>query len=172
MTILNEEQEQLLNTVKVAYEDILPVLRRMEDEYEHAVYRAKKSIRDAVAAAQDGRVPMARIVEDATDMRYAQKLKSWLLPPEAVVGRAMDESAAQVETPSIYAEAIESIETVSRNPKTGVFSVVYNDNEYTVTAMGPDAEPWAEREADVPQEVYDLIQGRFPGFVVLEEDEW
>lgn len=171
MTLLNDEQEQLLNTVKVAYEDILPVLRRMEDEYEHAVYRAKKPIRDAVAAAQEGRVPMARIVEDATDLRYAQKLKAWLLPPEGVVERAMDGSAALVETPSIYAEAIESIETVSRNPKTGVFSVDLLGSEYLVPAMGPDAEPWAEREAGVPQEVYDLIKERYPGFVTLEEDD-
>ena len=171
MTNLNDVQEQLLDAVKVAYADVIPVLKKMQDDYEYAVYRAKKPIRDAVSAAQDGRVPMARIVEDATDLRYAQKLKAWLQPSDSVVERVMEGGDVQLQAAEIYTEDIESIETVSRHPSTGVFTVAYKGDDYEVSAMGPDSEPWASRVESVPQGVYDLIQSRYPGFVILEDDD-
>ena len=171
MTNLNDVQEQLLDAVKVAYADVIPVLKKMQDDYEYAVYRAKKPIRDAVAAAQEGRGPMARIVEDATDLRYSQKLKAWLQPPESVVERVMEGGDVQLQAAEIYTEDIESIESVSRHPATGVFTVAYKGNDYEVSAMGPDSEPWAALDPSVPHGVYELIQLRYPGFVTLDDDD-
>lgn len=171
MTKLNDAQEQLLQAVKVAYDDVAPVLAKMEEDYEFAVYRAKKAVRDAVAAAQDGRVPMARITQEGTDLRYAQKLKAWLQPAESVVERVMDGGDVQLQAAEIYTEDIESIESVTRHPSTGVFAVSYKGGDYSVAAMGPDTEPWAPRDWSIPNGVYELIEARYPGFVVLDDDD-
>lgn len=170
MTILNEAQEQLLASVKTAYDDVTPVLKEMRDEYEFAVYRAKKAIRDAVVAAQDAGVPMSRIVAEATDMKYGQRLKAWLQPAECVVDRVMA-GGAVLENTETYAEELNSIETVTRHPSTGKFKVTYDGSDYEVSAMGPDADCWGAQEPGVPEEVYELIKNRFPGFVLLEDDE-
>lgn len=171
MTKLNDTQEHLLRAVESAYQDVAPVLAKMEEDYEFAVYRAKKAVRDAVAAAQEGRVPMARITQDGTDLRYAQKLKAWLQPAESVVERVMEGGDVQLQAAEIYADDIESIESVTRHPGTGVFAVSYKGGDYSVAAMGPDAEPWAPRDMSIPEGVYLLIGERYPGFVVLDDDE-
>lgn len=171
MTILNENQEQMLVSVRTTYDDVLPVLMQMRDEYEYAVYLAKKPIRDVVEAAQEAGVPMARIVADGTDMQYAQKLKNWLQPTESVINRIMG-GDAPISAVDTYSAVMESIETVTRNPSDGKFNVTYNGQEYTVPALGPDSEPWATEDAALPRGVYDLITERYPGFVVIgDEDE-
>lgn len=169
MTVLNDRQTQLLETVKTTYDDVLPVLKKMEEDYEYAIYRAKKPIRDAVDAALDGSVPMARIVNDATDLGYAQKLKVWLRPSDDLV-RRFEGKDVTLQATEAYAEDIESIVTVSRTPD-GVFNVMYEGEQYKITAMGPDTEPWATKEPQVPQGVYDLITTRYPGFVAMGEDD-
>lgn len=170
MTNLNDRQEQLLETVRVTYNDVLPVLKKMEEDYEYAVYRAKKPIRDAVDAALEGRVPMARIVNDATDLGYAQKLKIWLRPSDDLVKR-FEGQDVPVQAVEAYTEDIESIETVSRNPNTGEFKVMFGGDEYIVPAMGPDEEPWASEDPSVPEGVYQLIEKKYPGFVALGDDD-
>lgn len=171
MTKLNDVQQQLLDGVRTAFDDVAPVLKKMRDDYEYAVYRAKKPVRDAVVAAQEGTVPMARIVGDATDLRYAQKLKAWLQPAESVIDRVMEGGDAQLAATEAYAEDIEAIESVTRHPSTGKFTVAYKGSEYTVSAMGPDEESWAAVEEGIPPGVYDLISERYPGFVVLDDED-
>lgn len=171
MTNLNDRQEQLLETVRTTYDDVLPVLKRMQEDFEYATYRAKKPIRDAVDAALEGKVPMARIVNDATDLGYAQKLKVWLRPSDDLVKRLTEDTDVPIQATETYAEDIESIETVSRNPNNGEFRVMYGGEVYTVAAMGPDEEPWASTDGAVPQGAYDLISKKYPGFVVLEDDD-
>lgn len=170
MTILNEQQEQLLETVKTTYDDVVPVLKRMEEDYEYAVYRAKKPIRDAVDAALDGKVPMSRIVSEATDFNYPQKMRTWLRPSDELMDRLIENDVPQ-QAVDTYAEDIESIRTVSRDPSNGEFSVLYQGHDYKVAAMGPDEEPWASLEPGIPQGVYDLIQSKYPGFVALDDEE-
>lgn len=170
MTILNDKQVQLLETVRTTYNDVIPVLKKMEDDYEYAVYRAKKPIRDAVDAATDGGVPLSRIVSEATDLTYPQKLRIWLRPSDDLLDRLVGDDVP-LQASETYAENIESIETVSRSPHTGAFTATYGGSDYTVPAMGPDAEPWATREEDIPEGVYELIATKFPGFVVLDEDD-
>lgn len=171
MTRLNDTQEQLLASVKIAYEDVTPVLKQMRDDYEYAVYRAKKAIRDAVVAAQEGGVPMSRIVTEATDLKYGQKLKAWLQPDESVIDRVMAGGDARLAASDTYEEELESIETVTRHPSTGKFNVTYKGNSYVVSAMGPDEDCWGAPEEGVPMGAYELITDRFPGFVLLEDDD-
>lgn len=170
MTILNEKQEQLLETVKTTYADVVPVLKKMEEDYEYAVYRAKKPIRDAVDAALEGKVPMSRIVSEATDFTYPQKLRTWLRPSDELTNRLIENDVPQ-QAAEAYTEDIESIRTVSRDPSTGEFSVTYQGHDFKVAAMGPDEEPWASKEPDIPVGVYELIESKYPGFVVLEEED-
>lgn len=170
MTILNEQQEQLLEVVKTTYADVVPVLNKMEEDYEYAVYRAKKPIRDAVDLALEGKVPLSRIVSDATDFKYPQKMRNWLRPSDNLLDRLVDTDVTQ-QAVEAYTEDIESIRTVSRDPSTGEFLVVYQGRDYTVSAMGSDVEPWATVEPDIPQGVYDLITSKYPGFVALEDDD-
>ena len=170
MTILDDKQEQLLQAVKSVYEDVVPVLKKMEEDYEFAVYRAKKPIRDAVDAATNGKVPMSRIVSDATDFTYPQKLRAWLRPSDSLMERMIESDVPQ-QAAEVYAEDIESIRTVSRDPNTGEFSVSYQGHDFKVAAMGPDEEPWASADPDIPQGVYELIESKYPGFVVLDDDD-
>ena len=170
MAILDDKQEQLLQAVKAVYEDVVPVLKKMEEDYEYAVYRAKKPIRDAVEAATEGRVPMARIVSDATNFTYPQKLRLWLRPSDELMERMVETDVPQ-QAAEIYTEDIESIRTVSRDPSTGEFSVTYQGHDFRVAAMGPDEEPWASKEPDIPVGVYELIESKYPGFVALDEED-
>lgn len=170
MTILNEHQQQLLEAVKTTYADVVPVLKKMEEDYEYAVYRAKKPIRDAVDAALEGKVPLSRIVSEATDFTYPQKLRTWLRPSDELTDRLIENDVPQ-QAVDMYAEDIESIRTVSRDPSTGEFSVVYQGQDFKVAAMGPDEEPWASADPDIPQGVYELIASKYPGFVVLDDED-
>lgn len=170
MTILNDTQEQLLVAVKKAYEEVTPVIKKMEEEFEHAVYRAKQPVRDAVDTATDSRVPMSRIVSEATDLKYAQKLINWLKPSEAVAARLEDNSEA-VQLTEEFTEEIESITTVHRDPSSGEISVLYQGMTFSVPSLGPDTEPWTTKDENIPPGVYKLIEDKYPGFAVLDEDE-
>lgn len=170
MTILNDTQEQLLTAVRNAYDDVTPILRNMHEDYEVSVYRAKKPIRDAVESATTGGVPLSRIVSEATDLKYPQRLKAWLRPSDVVVDRLIT-GDVQMEATDTYAEEINKIETVSRDPSNGKFTVVYLGSEYTVAALGPDSEPWATEDENIPKGVYTLIEKRYPGFAVIGDDD-
>lgn len=170
MTILNETQEQLIVSVRANYDALSPVLAKMQEEYEYAVYRAKKPLRDAVDAAQEGGVPMSRIVSEGTDMRYAQKMKAWLLPAECVIERVLDGDVTTAANDT-YTEVLETLTTVTRNASDGKFNVIYNGSQYDVAALGPDSDPWATEDSSIPPQVYELITEAYPGFVVLGEDD-
>ena len=80
MTKLNDTQERVLQAVKATFADTLPVLQKMEEDYEYAVYRAKKPLREAVEDALENGVPLKRLALDAAGFKYPQELKLWLEP--------------------------------------------------------------------------------------------
>lgn len=170
MTKLNDTQERILQGVKDTFADILPVLQKMEEDYEYAVYRAKKPLRESVDDALANGVPLKRIAEDAAGFAYPQKLKLWLRPSDALMERLAGGDVV-LQTADTFTEDIESIESVTRDPKTGVFHVTHRGGEYKVPALGPDEEPWSSREQSVPQAVYDLIAAKYPSYVVLDEED-
>lgn len=170
MTKLNDMQERMLKAVKDTFEDVTPVLKKMENDYEYAVHRAKKPLRDIVEEALEAGVPLKRIAEDAAGFQYPQKLKLWLRPSDALLNR-LSGGDVVLQTADTFTNDIESIESVIRSPKTGEFEVTYNGNEYVIEAIGPDEEPWSTREDSIPQGVYDLIAAKYPSYVVLEEDD-
>lgn len=170
MTVLTDGQQQLLDSVREVYQGITPVIVRMETDYEQALYRAKKPVRDAIDLALDNGVPMARIVNEATDLGYPLKLKQWLAAPESLADPDDVEDVPE-QAVEIYAEDIESIRTVTRDPRNGEFLVVFQGMDFKVPAMGPDSEPWAVADSEIPQGVYDLVTEKYPGFVVLGEDD-
>lgn len=171
MTNLTKAQESLLEGVRKTYEDVTPILTRLQEEYEYADYRAKRPLRDAIDVAREAGVPMSRIVKEATEFTYPQALTRWLEPAPSVQDRL---SAPKTEEPQpeteTFAEELEDIRTVVRDGSTGIFKVNYKGFDYEVRAIGPDEEPWTTREEDVPSGVYELIESEYPGFVVLEED--
>ena len=169
MTKLNDTQERVLQSVKAAFADTLPVLQKMEEDYEYAVYRAKKPLREAVEDALENGVPLKRLSLEAAGFKYPQKLKLWLEPSEELLARL--NSDVTLQTSDQFADDVESIKTVVRNPKTGEFEVTYKGEFFSVSALGPDSEPWSSRDTTVPQGVYDLITEEYPAYVVLEEDD-
>ncbi len=169
MTKLNDTQERVLQAVKATFADTRPVLQKMEEDYEYAVYRAKKPLREAVEDALENGVPLKRLALEAAGFKYPQKLKLWLEPSEELLARLSGDVVLQ--TSDQFADDVESIKTVVRNPKTGEFEVTYKGEFFSVSALGPDAEPWSSRDTTVPQGVYDLITDEYPAYVVLEEDD-
>ena len=65
MTKLNDIQERSLQGAVDTFNSILPVLQKMEEDYEYAIYRAKKPLRDVVDEALANGVPLKRLAEDA-----------------------------------------------------------------------------------------------------------
>lgn len=169
MTKLNDRQEHLLSTVEDVYLETVDTLTNLEREYEHAIYIAKKPIRTAVEQAEQGGVPFSRITS-TMGFNYPQKLKGWLRPADSVVDRLMDETEKPTDLGVFEAEVLQ-VQSVSRDSSNGVITVHYLGEEYKVSALGPDTEPWATKEPGVPDEVYKLIEEKFPGFVALEDEE-
>lgn len=175
MTRLNDNQINKINRVKELFERITPTIEAMTYEYEYAVYVTKQPVIEAIKEAhEDAGVPMSRIVE-ALSMGYPRKLQDWMSPTEGVYRKL--EGPAKVETtvpeediPEQYKEVIDEVESVTRDSSTGVFEVLYKNKTYQIPAFGSDAEPWASRQNNVPEEVYELITKSFPSFVVLDED--
>lgn len=170
MTKLNDIQERSLQGAVDTFNSILPVLQKMEEDYEYAIYRAKKPLRDVVDEALANGVPLKRLAEDAAGFMYPQKLKAWLRPSDALVDRLSGGDIA-LQTAEAFITDIESIESVIRNPKTGEFDVSYKGESYVIPSMGPDEEPWCTEDPSVPAAVYHLISDKYPGFVALGDDD-
>lgn len=168
MAKLDEVQQGQLEAIELAYEQVQPVLEQLEQDYEYAVYRAKKSVTDLIQVALDNRVPMSRVTEQL-GFSYPMQLQRWMQLPEELKHRLEggDQNLQAVET---YTNEVESIQAVIRNPKTGEMEVTYQGKQYNVRAIGPDDSPWAARDESIPYGVYDLIVESYPGFVVLEND--
>lgn len=170
MTKLNDEQQGMVEAMRQLHEDLAPVLERMEDEYQYAMHLAKQPLRDAVEEAKAAGVPMSAITESGFGYGYPAKLMKWLYLDDETLVR-LERKHEDVKLSAKLTEHVNSVESVIRDPKSGVFTVLYNSGEYKVSAIGSDNESWATWESHIPQGVYDLIAEKFPGFVVYKEDE-
>lgn len=170
MTRMNNTQEALLDAVKAANRELMPVLQKLEDDYEFAVYTAKRGLRDAIDSASAGGVPMRRITEDGTGFQYPQKLKNFLRPSDRLAHRLVAGETGGLEE-SIFTETVETIEGVNRDPNTGDFTVFLRGHSYVVKSFGSGADIFSVRDQDIPNEVYTLIGEHNPGYVVMEEDD-
>lgn len=170
MTRMNNTQEALLDAVKAANRELMPVLQKLEDDYEFAVYTAKRGLRDAIDNATAGGVPMRRITEDGTGFQYPQKLKNFLRPSDRLAHRLVAGETGGLEE-SIFTETVETIEGVNRDPNTGDFTVFLRGHSYVVKSFGSGADIFSVRDQDIPDEVYTLIGEHNPGYVVMEEDD-
>lgn len=170
MTILDDDQLRMLKTVRERYQDVQPTLDRLQLEYQLAVYKAKRPVQDAVDEAMESGIPLSKIAMDAVGFSYPQKLRRWLEPdPELAVKLAGGDTV--LHAAETFEDEVDTIESVTRSPQDGSFSVVYKGDTYTVSAIGPDTEPWSTREEGIPQGVYNLIVSKYPGFVVLNEED-
>lgn len=171
MTNLSPAQEEMLANVGETYEEVARQIQATEDDYAYALYNLKTPVRDAVEHARNNGVPMNRIAPLCGNM-YAQKLNRWLsIDPGVLIRRATGEVRVTPTVREEVKEIIEHIETVTRNPQTGVFTVQYDGQTHKVQAYGPDEEAWASPEDTTPPEVYELIKDKHPGFVVVEDVE-
>lgn len=170
MTNIDDGRGSLIRTVKDAYTSVQPALEQLLEDYEYAVYRAKKPVRDAVEAAVEAGIPMKKIVAEATDFSYQQKLTRWLAPPPTVAEKFEDEDEVFQATEQMK-DTVDAVVTVARDERTGVVKVWHGTKTYEVTAIGPDSSLWAERDPSVPNKVYELILERYPDFVLLEDEE-
>lgn len=168
MTRLNEVQETMLQKMRQMFVSLTPVLEDLETEYDKADYLTKKPLRDAVTEARAAGIPMSTIVKDGTGFPYVKKLEQWLYPPEWKLERiaALGDREGELH----FEVDISSVEAVTRL-RTGEFEVLLNGDTYLVPAIGSELDIMADRDPDMPQEVYDLIETRHPGFVVLEEED-
>lgn len=170
MTRMNSTQEALLDAVKTTYRELMPVLQKLEDDYEFAVYTAKRGLRDAIDSATAGGVPMRRITEDGTGFQYPQKLKNFLRPSDRLAHRLVAGETGGLEE-SIFTETVESIEGVTRDPNTGDFTVFHKGDSYKVKSFGSGADIFSVRDSNVPDEVYAVIGEHHSGYVVMDDDE-
>jgi hypothetical protein len=168
MTSRTPVQERMVQNIVELHEKVQPVLKRLREDFEQAEYIAKHAVREAVAAAQGVGVPFSHIAKEGLGMGYSTKAKDWLAPPRSVtVDEAETATKVVVDAPTGTVSL--SVDTVVRDPKTGVYVVTYDGTTYSVAAVGPDTEPWSSAAHDVPQAVYDLIKKHNPNWVLLED---
>lgn len=170
MAILSQSQEDLLANAGKSYRRVQPYLDKLQREYEYAVYQAKRPTVLAVEAATTAAVPYSRIMAELEDFKYPKQLKDWLAPAAIIADEPNVKPEGSELTGDIEAAAGE-VEDVTRDPRTGVFTVTMGQESYEVRAMGEDDVAWAPRDEAVPQEAYDLIIAKHPAFVVLGEDD-
>lgn len=170
MAKLNEKQQRLLNTVRETHEQIMPSLRKLQEDYEYAVFRAQAPVIDAIRTAEVEGVPFKRITEEGMGFTYPMKLRQWIQPPESVVRRLMSTDVA-VATSEVFENTVAEVRAVSRDSHTGEFTVTYQGNVFTVPSIGPDNEPWSSADPHTPQGVYDLIKQEYPTWELMEDDE-
>lgn len=170
MTKLDDTQERDLETIRQLFQANLPVLEKLRQEYEYAVYRAKKPIVDAIEEAREDGIPMRRITEISGLFKYPQQLEKWMAPDETVIAR-LEEGGQAAEVAETFSDQLDNAETVTRDARTGVISVHHFGTVYEVPAYGSEYDIWTPEDPEIPVEVYELIKDKFPGFVALGEED-
>lgn len=175
MTKLNEEQEELLTSVRKAMTAATQALEKIKEDFEAATFRLKTATIDAIKAAEDGGVPFSRITRDGMGFSYPQETRNWMEPPSWA--KVMVDGVATVDpvkptkvTKELHSE-LKATSSVTRNTRSGIISVVHNGEAYKIKATGPDGECWATKDQKIPDEVYQKITATYPGFVALEDSD-
>ena len=165
--ILKDDQIKELETLKSVREQVEPQLLRIQREFEAALFRAKKPIIDAIHNCENVNIPRIRIAQEGMDISYTKKMDSWMSPPEHLA----ETESGMVTDPGSDVVVSPPVRTVIRNPKTGVITVTFEGNEYSIPAIGPDHLPWASLDESIPNSVYDMVKETYPGFEVLDDED-
>lgn len=176
MVTLDGGQLALLEEVAKAYRDLEDPLKELQKRYRITEFRMKRKVIQAVENARDAKVPLARILKEMGEVNYPAALERWMAPPEGLEAEPVE---AETEFTDDAVEALNAVEALAyretppvvRDVRTGMLTVLWDEKEYKVLAMGPESDLWASREDGTPQEVYDLIKQTYPSFVVLEDDD-
>lgn len=171
MTRLNDRQARLLASVREIRDQIQPTLDVLEFEYESAVYRAKGPVRDAINAALDEGVPYSRVTNEGMGFSYPGKLRDWLRPAESVVDRMFAQEQVVPVAAEKFEDAVDQVQTVTKDDKTNDFVVVYRGATYRVPSYGTGDSTWSSAQPSIPQGVYDMIQESYPQWVLLEDED-
>lgn len=176
MVTLDGGQLALLEEVAKAYRDLEDPLKELQKRYRITEFRMKRKVIQAIENARGAKVPVARILKEMGEVNYPAALERWMTPPEGMEAEPVE---AETEFTDDAVEALNAVEALAhretppvvRDARTGMLTVLWDEKEYKVLAMGPESDLWASREDGTPQEVYDLIKQTYPSFVVLDDDD-
>ena len=177
MVTLDGGQLALLDEVAKAYRDLEEPLKELQKRYRITEFRMKRKVIQAVENARDAKVPLARILKEMGEVNYPAALERWMTPPEGMepgleeVEAGFTDDDAEEALNAVEALAHRETPPVVRDARTGMLTVLWDEREYKVLAMGPESDLWASREDGTAQEVYDLIKQTYPSFVVLDDDD-